>query len=119
MFYQIWDKPLFTLNGKQVVSDAMRLCGGVNIFGALPVTAPEVSIEAVIAQDPEAIFGGAGDEQADAGLAIWKPYGAMQAVKRGNLFALSGGRLSRPGPRMLDGTAELCEKLELARQRRP
>ena len=119
MFYQIWDKPLFTLNGKQVVSDAMRLCGGVNIFAALPVTAPEVSIEAVIAQDPEVIIGGAGDELTDAGLAIWKPYGAMRAVKRGNLFALAGGRLSRPGPRMLDGTGELCEKLELARQRRP
>lgn len=118
MFFQIWDKPLYTVNGKQIVSDAMRLCGGENVFAALPVKAPEVSIEAVIAQDPEVIFGGDRDEQPDAGLNIWKPYKAMQAVRRGNLFALSGGLLARAGPRMIDGAAELCEKLDLARQRR-
>lgn len=118
MFFQIWDKPLYTVNGKQIVSDAMRLCGGENVFAALPVKAPEVSIEAVIAQDPEVIFGGDRDEQPDAGLNIWKPYKAMQAVRRGNLFALSGGLLARAGPRMIDGAFEMCEKLELARQRR-
>jgi iron complex transport system substrate-binding protein len=119
MFYQIWDKPLYTLNGKQIVSDAIRLCGGENVFGALPVKAPEVSVEAVIGADPEAIFGGERDEQAEGGLNLWKPYKSMVAVKRGNLFSLSGGLLARAGPRMVDGAAELCEKLELARQRRP
>lgn len=119
MFYQIWDKPLYTLNGKQIVSDAVRLCGGENVFAALPVKAPEVSVEAVIGADPEAIFGGERDEQAEGGLNLWKPYKGMLAVRRGNLFSLSGGLLSRAGPRMVDGAAELCEKLELARQRRP
>jgi len=119
MFYQIWDKPLYTLNGKQIVSDAIGLCGGENVFAALPVKAPEVSAEAVIAADPEAIFGGERDEQAEGGLNLWKPYKSMLAVRRGNLFSLSGGLLSRAGPRMVDGAAELCEKLELARQRRP
>ncbi|SHH15367.1 cobalamin-binding protein [Massilia sp. CF038] len=119
MFYQIWDKPLYTLNGKQIVSDAVRLCGGENVFASLPVKAPEVSVEAVIGADPEAIFGGAGDELAGSGLQIWKPYKSMLAVRRGNLFSLSGGLLARAGPRMVDGAAELCEKLELARQRRP
>jgi len=118
MFYQIWDKPLYTLNGKQIVSDAIRLCGGENVFGALPVKAPEVTVEAVIGADPEAIFGGERDEQAE-GLNLWKPYKSMLAVKRGNLFSLSGGLLARAGPRMVDGAAELCEKLDLARQRRP
>jgi iron complex transport system substrate-binding protein len=118
MFFQIWDKPLYTINGKQIVSDAVRMCGGENIFAGLPVKAPEVSIEAVIAEDPEVIFGGDRGEQPDAGLNIWKPYKALQAVRRGNLFALSGGLLARAGPRMIDGAAEMCEKLELARQRR-
>ena len=27
-FYQVWDRPLYTLNGRQIVSDAIRLCGG-------------------------------------------------------------------------------------------
>lgn len=119
MFYQIWDKPLYTLNGTQIVSDAMRLCGGVNVFGSLEVRAPTVSIEAVLGQDPEAIFAGDRGEESDAGLNIWKPYKGLLAVKRDNLFTLKGGLLARPGPRMLQGAAALCEKLELARQRRP
>jgi len=119
MFYQIWDKPLYTLNGQQIVSDAIRLCGGVNVFASLPVKAPEVTVEAVIGADPEAIFGGERAEQEEGGLNLWKPYKSMLAVRRGNLFSLSGGLLARAGPRMVDGAAELCEKLELARQRRP
>jgi iron complex transport system substrate-binding protein len=118
VFYQIWDKPLYTLNGKQIVSDAIRLCGGDNVFGKLYVKAPEVSIEAVMQEDPEVIFGGDQHDPADAGLNIWKPFKGMQAVKRGNLFNLGGELLTRPTPRMADGATNLCEKLELARQRR-
>lgn len=117
-FYQIWDKPLYTLNGKHIVSDAIRLCGGENVFGGLAVKAPEVSIEAVIAEDPEAIFGGDQHDPADAGLNIWKPYPRLRAVKRGNMFTLGGELLTRATPRMAEGAASLCEKLELARQRR-
>jgi iron complex transport system substrate-binding protein len=118
VFYQIWDKPLYTLNGRQIVSDAIRLCGGDNVFGKLSVKAPEVSIEAVMQEDPEVIFGGDQHDPADAGLNIWKPFKGMLAVKRGNLFNLGGELLTRAGPRMADGAASLCEKLELARQRR-
>jgi iron complex transport system substrate-binding protein len=118
LFYQIWDKPLYTLNGQHIVSDAIRVCGGENVFAALKVKAPEVSVEAVMQVDPEAIFGGDQHDPADAGLSIWKPYTGLTAVKRNNLFTLGGELLTRAGPRMVLGAADLCEKLELARQRR-
>jgi iron complex transport system substrate-binding protein len=119
VFYQVWDQPLYTLNGKQIVSDAIRLCGGRNVFADLPVVAPEVGVEAVLQQDPEAIV--AGDEHApgDRGVNIWKAYRSLQAVQRNNLFALDGELLTRPGPRTVLGAAQLCEKLELARRHRP
>src|SRR4029078_9850525 len=58
LFYQVWDKPLYTLNGQHIVSDEMRLCGGENIFAKMKVTAPNVSIEAVLQENPEAIING-------------------------------------------------------------
>jgi iron complex transport system substrate-binding protein len=78
-----------------------------------------VSVEAVLAKNPEAIV--AGDEHApsDRGVKIWKPYGAVVAVKRGNLFTLDGELLTRPGPRTAEGAARMCELLEQARKRRP
>jgi len=116
MFYQVWDKPLYTLSGSSIVSDAMRLCGGVNIFADLKVTAPVVSTEAVLQADPEAIFGTS--EKNYGGVNLWRPYTTMKAVRNDNLFTLNGELLNRAGPRMVAGTAALCEKLELARQHR-
>jgi iron complex transport system substrate-binding protein len=119
MFYQVWDKPLYTLNGAHIVSDAIRVCNGVNIFAPLKVTAPIVSVEAVLQEDPEAIFSTGEGSQNDGGVNVWKPYANLTAVKRNNLFRIDGNLLNRAGPRMVAGTAALCEKLELARQHRP
>jgi iron complex transport system substrate-binding protein len=118
VFYQIWDKPLYTLNGSQIASDAIRLCGGVNIFATLPVKAPAVSVEAVLQENPEVILAGGPHDPADGGAALWKPYKGLLAVQRGNLFPSDGEVLTRAGPRVADGAAALCEKLALARQRR-
>lgn len=118
VFYQVWDKPLYTLSDSSIVSDAIRLCGGANVFGALKVKAPAVSVEAVLQENPEVIFGGDQHDPADAGLNLWKPYTTLTAVQRGNLFHLGGELLTRAGPRMSQGVADLCEKLALARQRR-
>jgi len=79
VFYQIWEKPLFTLNGEHIVSDALRVCGGRNVFGALKVTAPSVSTEAVLQENPEAIVGGERHD-GQSGINIWKPYKGPPAV---------------------------------------
>ena len=118
LFYQVWDKPLYTLNGQHIVSDAMRVCGGENIFANMTVAAPNISIEAVLQQDPEVILSGDQRNQSSGGVNLWKPYTTMTAVRRGNLFSLNGDLLSRSGPRMIDGAAALCEKIEQARQHR-
>lgn len=119
VFYQIWDQPLYTLNDAQIASDAIRVCGGRNVFGGLKVVAPEVGIEAVLAADPEAIMAGKRYDPANPGLRLWEPYKSMTAVKRGNLLTVDGELLTRPGPRAIDGAARLCEAFEAVRQRRP
>ncbi|PXZ75496.1 cobalamin-binding protein, partial [Pseudomonas aeruginosa] len=58
VFYQVWDRPLYTIGGRQVISDALRVCGAENLFGDLPQPAPQVSVEAVLARDPAAIVAG-------------------------------------------------------------
>ena len=119
VFYQIWDQPLYTLNDAQIASDAIRLCGGRNVFGDLRAVAPQVGIEAVLKADPEAILAGKRYDPANPGLRLWESYRSMTAVKRGNLLTVDGELLTRPGPRVLDGAAQLCEALEGVRQRRP
>lgn len=119
VFYQVWDKPLYTLSGGHIVSDAIRVCGGENVFAGLAVKAPSVSVEAVLERNPEAILGDEQHGPDDAGITIWKPYKGMTAVSRGNLFTLRAELLTRAGPRITDGVAQVCERLEQARSRRP
>jgi iron complex transport system substrate-binding protein len=119
VFYQIWDKPIYTLSAGHIVSDAIALCGGENVFGALKTVAPSVGVEAVLQANPEAIFGSEQQSPDDRGIGIWQPYRQLLAVERGNLFRVQGVLLTRPGPRLALGAARLCEDLELARTRRP
>jgi iron complex transport system substrate-binding protein len=115
VFYQIWQKPLMTLNGKHMVSSVIRLCGGENVFGQLPQLAPTVSTEAVLSANPEVIFSADGGNAPDTG---WRRFPKLAAVAGNNLFTLTPNWMSRPGPRILDGAAELCQKLDLARSHR-
>jgi iron complex transport system substrate-binding protein len=118
VFYQAWDNPLFTLNGEQIASDAIRVCGGRNIFAGLKTIAPQVSIEAVVQADPDAIVGGKLYTAQDRGLSIWQPYRGLKAVRRNNLITLDEELLTRPGPRIVDGAAALCARLDEVRTRR-
>jgi iron complex transport system substrate-binding protein len=115
-FYQVWDKPLYTLNGRHIVTDALRLCGGENIFDKLAVIAPVVTVESVLEADPEAVFGSA--EKNYGGVNLWRQYPTMTAVRNGNLFTVDGNLLNRAGPRMIQGAQAMCEKLDEARRHR-
>lgn len=118
VFYQVWDKPLYTLNGKHIVSHAIKLCGGENIFAEAKVIAPNIGVEAVLQENPEAIIGTAETNPSDGGVDMWKRYPSLTAVINNNLFLLNGDHLNRAGPRMIDGTEALCERLEQARTNR-
>ena len=120
LFYQVWDNPLYTISGASIISDSMRVCGGQNVFAAMKVVAPVVTAEGVLQENPEAIFATSEKSDADSegGLAMWRAFPSLSAVRNNNLFRLNGDLLNRAGPRMVDGTAALCEKLELARQHR-
>lgn len=118
VFYQIWDKPLMTVNGDHLISDVIRLCGGRNVFAGLKLLTPEISTEAVLAAYPEAI-GGVTAEAGQAGnLDGWKKWPRLQAVARDNLFVIHADLISRNTPRILDGAQQMCEQLDAARARR-
>lgn len=119
LFYQVWDQPLYTLNRTHILNDALGVCGGVNIFGDLPTTAPTVSVEAVLAADPEVVVAGAREGRSGTGPQVWKQYPTLLATKRDNLFDIVPDLILRAGPRIVEGTEVLCEKLETARTRRP
>ncbi|AKJ67164.1 periplasmic binding protein [Pandoraea thiooxydans] len=121
VFFQVWQNPLMTINGSQIVSDVIRLCGGRNVFADLKPLVPMVSTEAVLAADPQAMFtampGATPADRPLANLAMWRRWPQLSAVAHHNLFPIDGDLIDRPGPRVLQGAQIMCDDLDHARQR--
>ena len=115
VFYQISERPLMTLGGRQFVSDAIELCGGHNVFADSPVMAPQVNIEAVLAADPEAIITASARPSERSWQALWRRFPGMRAVRAENLYAVPMNEMHRHGPRAIGATALLCRDIDEAR----
>jgi len=115
VFYQIWDKPLMTVNGAHLINRMIETCGGRNVFAALPQLAATVDIEAVLRADPQLIIGSGADEQRPAWLDDWKRWPRLRAVRDGHLHDVPPQLVQRHGPRLVEGARRLCEAIDRAR----
>ena len=118
VFYEVWNDPLQTIGGRHLISEAITLCGGANVFTALTQPAPTISFEAIVAAAPEAIIAGSDDGRRPAWLDGWQRWRDVPAVRYGNLFVADGDLLHRSGPRFVDGVEALCAMLNQARANR-
>ena len=115
VFWQLWHEPLMTVNREHLISEAMRACGGVNVFGELPLLTPTISREAAVAADPQLIATSGRAEDAARDFAAWRRFGNVDAVKRNRFATIDGSLIVRMGPRFVDGAQALCDAIDRAR----
>lgn len=118
VFYQISESPLMTIGGKQIISNALAICGGKNIFANLAPMAPVVTVESVLAANPEAIMTSGMQSINPSALAQWRKWPRLLATERQNFFFIDPDLMNRSGPRIIEGTQILCKAVETARQHR-
>ncbi len=115
VFYQIWDRPLMSVNDEHLIGDVIRLCGGRNVFGETVSLTPQVSEESVIARAPQAIvIGGMGEQHAEW-LDRWRRWESIPAVAHHHLFMINPDHLQRHTVRILQGAETLCGQLQQVR----
>jgi ABC-type Fe3+-hydroxamate transport system substrate-binding protein len=115
VLYQIWDRPIYTIGGHHLITDALQLCGAVNIFADMQTAAPAVTREAAVLRDPQLILASAPPGVADDWLAEWRRFPAMAAVRRQQLVTYVDERIDRMGPSVIDATSNLCSVIDKAR----
>jgi len=118
VLYQIWDRPIYTIGGRHVISDALTLCGAINIFADLSTAAPAVTREAAVLRNPELILASAPPGAADEWLAEWRKFPALAAVRDGQLVSHVDERIDRMGPSVIAATGNLCSVIDKARAAR-
>ena len=108
---QVWNRPIYTIGGRHLMSDALSLCGARNVFADLPEPSPLVDIEAVIARDPDIILAAAPAGEAAAWVADWQRFPSLTAVRSGRVLEFEDQALSRMGPSVIDATEKLCRTI--------
>ena len=116
VFYEIWDRPLMTVNKAHLISEIITLCGGVNVFAGLGGLTPEVSREALLATRPDIVLGGSSADTPAAFAARWAalppPFNSWIARH------LPADLIQRPTPRIVEGARRLCTHLDALRDLR-
>jgi len=113
VLFEIWHRPLFTVNADHIISKVLGLCAARNVFDDLPRLAGEISVEQVLVLDPDVIV--VGSEADDAGVNNWTEFAYLKAVRTGNVFAVSADLITRPTPRIVDAAERMCAGLDKAR----
>ncbi|HWW32058.1 MAG TPA: helical backbone metal receptor [Steroidobacteraceae bacterium] len=108
---EVWNRPIYTVGGQHLMTDALELCGARNVFADLPEAGPVVDIEAVIARDPDIIIAAGPPGESAAWLTDWKRFTTLRAVHTQRLVAFEDQGLSRLGPSVLDATEALCRAI--------
>ena len=114
VFFQIDQQPLFTIGGNHFISEMIEVCAGINVFSELEQLAPSVSVESVIARDPQVMMSMAKGNSQDK-FQSWKKFGNMSANKYDNFYYLYSDALERPTTRIVSAGEEMCKKLDEAR----
>ena len=114
-FYQVWNSPLQTISGNHIISHAIEVCGGVNIYRDEFAVAPIINIESVLERDPAVIIASGDSGSRPIWLDEWLKWDSLTAVKQGNLFYLNPDHIQRHTTRLLLGIETICQQLDSAR----
>jgi iron complex transport system substrate-binding protein len=96
------------------LDELLVLAGGRNVLADSPIPYPKVSIETILARDPDVIIDmgdaahaeGVKSEQQEQVVALWSRYPKLKAVREHRLYAVADDRLVIPGPRVAEAVRE-------------
>ena len=118
LFYQVWDDPLYTLAGAHFSKALYQICGGKNIFADINEPSPVVSVESIVARNPQVMI--TGGHHGKRSLANWQQRWAtwvsIDAVKNQQMYLVNQDIYTRASPRVLDAAEHLCQMLDKARK---
>ncbi len=107
VFFQISDNQLFTVNNTHLIGQAIDLCNGENIFADTKVAVPMVSLENMVALNPELIIVSKPyPDFVSSWSDEWQRLGWSDRVRM-----IDASLITRPSLRMLEGITEMCNLL--------
>jgi len=113
LLYVVQREPLISVGKASFLNDLIRDAGGINITEKFTKDYPIVSMEFVIQADPQIIILAMDGDQAltDQQKRYWGRWSSLSAVQNGRIYKVNRDLLNRPGPRILEGLANLADQI--------
>jgi iron complex transport system substrate-binding protein len=101
------------------LTELIEMAGGANVFADAPAAYPKVSLEEILARDPDVIVdmgemaetAGVTEAQKRAVVDLWRRYPALAAVRAGRVHAVADDIFVVPGPRAADAAQAFARLL--------
>src|SRR5689334_14120161 len=96
--FVVWDNPPIIIGRGSYLDQLAAAAGARNVFSDVTAPSAQVSLETIVARDPEwiAVLSDSGTAPAFAKRREWR---AVRAVREGHFLLLPGSLFGRPGPR--------------------
>jgi iron complex transport system substrate-binding protein len=110
VLYVLNSDPLQTVGPGSFIHQLIDLAGGENIAPEGGGPYPRLSVEDVIARDPQVLIfpSGADEGIPDHEREQWRKWPSLSAVKRNRLVSVPSVLVDRPGPRIVEGLEMLA-----------
>ena len=109
--FVVWDNPPIVIGRGSYLDQLATQAGARNVFDDVAAPSAQVSLETIVARDPQwiAVLSDSGTPPAFAKRREWR---AVRAVRDGHFLLLPGSLFGRPGPRSGDAIQQLRMRLE-------
>ncbi|MBE0358240.1 MULTISPECIES: cobalamin-binding protein [Pseudoalteromonas] len=115
-FYQLWPEPMMSVGKNTWISQLIETCHVSNVFAQSVTDYPQISIENVIVTKPQVIIIPDEKSKTPQPVVNWQKWPEVPAVKNGQFISVNADLLHRFSPRMLDGLADMCDKIDASRK---
>lgn len=106
--WPVSDAPPMVIGGGSFMNELLDVAGARNLYRSARTPAPVVSIEDVVARDPDVVVSGGGELASDAWNTTWS---AVPAVRAGRVVHVPRDLVSRPSVRLGEGAVALARAL--------
>lgn len=107
---------LYAVGHNSYLDELITLAGGTNVFASVAIPYSKVSLEEILARDPEVIVDmshqeGAGAEDIRAIQALWNRFSSLRAVRNRQVHVVAAEIFVVPGPRVTAAARDLARMI--------
>ncbi|MCI0613082.1 helical backbone metal receptor, partial [bacterium] len=105
--------PVVTAGAGTFTDQLIEMAGGESITHDVKISHPRLTIENIIAKNPDVIIESSMDPAAERETKLnwWKQWGVLNAVKKDRVYLLESKNLDRPSQRIVYGFLQLAQTL--------